>query len=450
MRSNGRRSVRDRRLATALACFAVLVVGFVPTLTPAAALEDVSFSKLRYDDVRAPVDDGTSTFAFGGEVRQRYEHTEDPDFGAESAASGGVWLQRYSLFGDLRTGPVRAFLQVQSALARGRPGGPSPVDEDRLAWQNAFVDLDASFVTLRAGRQELSLGSGRLLDVREGPNVRRTFDAVRAYAEIADWRVDALAARPVQVDPGSFDNDPDRDQDLWGVYATGPIWRGNLDAYYLGYRNRQAAYVQGTATEVRHSVGARWWGQHEAWDWNWEALVQTGRFDDGDILAWTLATETGHTWQGASWQPRLALSVNVASGDRDPRDGDLQTFNPLFPRGNYFSEAAVLGPRNFFNVHSVVTIRPSARWSLTADANLFWRLETGDGVYAPNGSVIRNGTETSARFVGSAVSFSSEWSLSARLAMTVIFSHFEPGPLLRDTGPSLDLDFVETTLQYRF
>ena len=26
-------------------------------------------------------------------------------------------------------------------------------------------------------------------------------------------------------------------------------------------------------------------------------------------------------------------------------DRDLGTFNPLFPRGNYFSELALLGPR---------------------------------------------------------------------------------------------------------
>src|SRR3546814_10790221 len=57
----------------------------------------------------------------------------------------------------------------------------------------------------------------------------------------------------------------------------------------------------------------------------------------------------------------------------------FRSFNPLFPRGNYFSEAAVLGPRNFFNVHPFMTVNPARDWSVTADLNLFWRLETEEG-----------------------------------------------------------------------
>lgn len=428
------------------------VVGVLLGVAPLAAWAATSFAKLRYDDVLLPADGGSEPerIRVGGEIRQRYERTDDPGFGAALSGADTVWLQRYSLFADLTAGAARGFLQVQSSFANGRAGGSSPVDEDRLSWQNAFLELGANGRRVRAGRQELDLGSGRLVDVREGPNVRRTFDAVRVLLDAGDWRVDALAARPLRPRPGAFDNEPDRDQDLWGIYATGPGRHGNLDLYYLGYRHRQAVYVQGVAEETRHSLGVRWWGRLLAWDWNWEALGQAGRFGAGDIRAWTVASETGHTWHAARWRPRLALSANIASGDRDPSSEDLQTFNPLFPRGNYFSEAAIVGPRNFFNAHVFLTVHPGERWSFTADWNLFWRLETRDGVYAPNGTVIRDGAGSSARFVGSAVSLSAETSLSPRLSLTAIYSHFEPGTFVRETGPSLDLDFVEATLQYRF
>ena len=68
------------------------------------------------------------------------------------------------------------------------------------------------------------------------------------------------------------------------------------------------------------------------------------------------------------------LSANVASGDRDPQRPRPRTFNPLFPRGNYFSEDATLGPLNFYNTHLFLTVHPSPAWSLTADYDLFWRL----------------------------------------------------------------------------
>jgi hypothetical protein len=34
------------------------------------------------------------------------------------------------------------------------------------------------------------------VDAREGPNVRRTFDAARVIFELPDWRIDGVAGRP--------------------------------------------------------------------------------------------------------------------------------------------------------------------------------------------------------------------------------------------------------------
>lgn len=397
--------------------------------------------------------------SLGGEIRQRYEYTHNPLFGADPQDEAGVWLQRYTLHGDLRLGPhVRVFGQLSSALETGRAGGPSPVDENDLTLQNAFVDLNVPLgpdadLTLRGGRQELQFGSGRLVDVREGPNVRRTFDAARAIFEVPGWQVELLAARPRLPRPGVFDDEANDNLALWGVYAAGgKDWMplGAIDLYYLGFEDDAGAFAQGSARERRHSIGARLYGAERGWDWNWEAIYQFGSFGDGDISAWTIASETGFTFEDRPWRPRIALSANIASGDGDPADPDLGTFNPLFPRGNYFSEAAVLGPRNFFNIHPFVTVRPTDAWSLTADMNFFWRLDTDDGVYAPAGQLIRGPSGSDERFVGSAVSLTSEYALAQNLAVTAIYTHFFAGDFIRATGPAEDIDFFELTLQFKF
>ncbi len=407
-----------------------------------------------------PLDQDEQIFlSLGGEVRQRYEYTHDPLFGAHPQGGAGVWLQRYTLHGDLDLGPhLRVFGQLSSALERGREGGPSPVDENELALQNAFVDLKLPLgrnaeLTLRGGRQELQFGSGRLVDAREGPNVRRTFDAVRATFELQGWRVDALAARPQLPGPGVFDDEANDDQALWGVYAVGGSkWLrfGAIDLYYLGFEDDVGAFAQGIKRERRHSIGARFHGEERGWDWNWEAIYQFGSFGEGDISAWTVASETGFTFEHRPWQPRIALSVNVASGDDDPADADLGTFNAVFPRGNYFSQAAVLGPRNFFNLHSFLTVRPTETWSLTADMNFFWRLDVNDGVYAPAGQLIRDPSGSDERYVGSAFSLTSDYTLAENLSFTAIYTHFFTGDFIRATGPSEDIDFFELTLQFKF
>ena len=403
--------------------------------------------------------DGAVSLSFGGELRQRYEFTDNPVFGQDRQDEAGVWLQRAVLHGDLRVGQhVRVFAQLFSALEAGREGGPSPVDENRLALQNGFVDFRFAPVerleaTVRAGRQELQYGSGRLVDVREGPNVRRTFDAARAILEARDWRVDGLAARPRAVEPGVFDDEANDDQALWGVYATGGrelLPAGRLDLYYLGFRDDAGVFEQGAAEETRHSIGARVWGESGAWDWNWEAVFQFGSFGDGEIRAWTLASATGRTWTDLPWRPRVGVSANIASGDRDPDDADLQTFNPLFPRGNYFSEAAVLGPRNFVNIQPSLTVSPAERWSVTADVNAFWRLETEDGVYAPSGQLVRASGGSGERFVGTSASLAVTYSVSDHLSLGAIYTHFAAGDFIEATGPSDDIDFIELTATFRF
>jgi hypothetical protein len=397
--------------------------------------------------------------SLGGEVRERYEYTDNPVFGQDPQDEHGVFLQRYILHGDLHlSSRARVFAQLLSALENGRAGGPSPVDENKLALQQAFADIKlhpaADFaLTLRGGRQEVKLGSGRLVDVREGPNVRRTFDGARTFFETQNWRIDGLALRPVESESGIFDDETSDDQALWGLYAVGvPKWlpAGSIDVYYLGYKNNHGQFSQGTASETRHSIGLRYAGVHGAWDFNWETLYQFGSFGSGDIEAWTLATDTGYTWHKLAWQPRIAINTNIASGDRDPSDPDLQTFNPLFPRGNYFSEAAVLGPFNFYNLHPFLTVTPHPNWTATADLNFFWRLETSDGVYSPSGDLIRLPGGSDQHFVTTALSLNLYWQISRHFLSTAIYSHLEPQAFLRETGSSDDIDFFELTLSFLF
>ena len=395
----------------------------------------------------------------GGEVRQRYEYTRNPGFGAEAQDAHGVWLQRYALHADLQWGSsLRTFIELHSALESGRASGPSPVDENKLEFQNAFLEGRHSFsrdwdLHVRAGRQEIQLGSARLISVRDGPIVRRTFDGLRVSAKTGAWTIDALALRPRRDRRGVFDDSTRDSQLLWGVYVTrepSETRELGLDAYYLVREDDEAAYAQGTGAERRQTLGVRLSGTKAGWQWNIEPMLQFGKFDGRRLRAWTIASETGYTWSDLAWQPSVKLSANIASGDRDRNDPDLESFHPLFPRGNYFSEAAILGPQNFYNMHVFLTLDPSDTWTLTVDYNAFWRLSTDDGVYAPNGSLLRPADGSEARWVATALSLSSEWTVNRHLSFTAIFTHFSPRTFLERTSPSDAVEFLELTARFRF
>ncbi len=451
----------------------------VAWLLPAVGFaEGLRFEKLRYEESythldepgsasspvdvlkRVPLPLPDSHLALGGEIRLRYDYAEDPVWGDAPQDEWGAFLQRYLLHADLTFGPhVRSFVQLRSAFEDGRDGPPSPVEEGELAVQQAFVELrgpllGANEVFLRGGRQELSLGSERLVARREGPNIRRRFDGIHLGARGEGWEASALGMFLTENEDGAFNDDTDEDVALWGVYGTAhELFAGgpSLDLYYLGFSDEEASFVQGTGgDETRHSIGARLFGRTKRFDWNWEAIVQWGELEDDEIFAWTVATDTGFRLEEAPLRPRFGLNANVASGDDDPDDGRLGTFNPLFPRGNYFSHLALLGPRNFVNVHPSLAIEVTEALRLAVDLNLYWRMETDDGIYAPNGEILRSGRTTSSRFVGTAYSGSIDWNVTELLFLGLVFTHVDPGAAVERTGSSEDIDFVELTVQLRF
>ncbi len=439
----------------------------------AADLAFGQFQPLRYDDDfasqrRSCADDGRIAcwkhqplgagmhLSLGGDLRWRYEYVGNPEYGAAPQDRWGAWLQRYSAFADLQMGEYwRGFAQLSASRANGRAAGPSPVDANRLDPTNLFVEWRSAVdsrpgVGVRVGIQELQLGSGRMLDAREGPNVRRSFDAVRAYVVRDDWRVDAFTTAPRQNRPGSFDDTRSRTQALRGIYATRSHRDGGLDVHLVHYEDRTARYVQGIAHERRWTLGTRVFGMHQAWDWNWEAAVQGGRFGDSGIRAWTLATDTGYTFADMAWQPRVTLLTAVASGDRDLDDDRLGTVNAMYPRGNYFGDEATLGPRNFFNLHPALVLQPTPRTQVTASLDLFWRYSTADGIYAPNGSLIRAPGDSSARYVATIASLAAEWSFSPGWSANLGLAYAHPGAFLREAGAHDALSHTSLTLQYRF
>jgi hypothetical protein len=183
-----------------------------------------------------------------------------------------------------------------------RAGGPRPIDEKKVDFQAAFFKARTAgknWIALRAGRQELNYGSGRLISVREGPNVRQSYDGFKVMSRIGSWNVDALAARPDLDKPGFFNNSPNHRTAFRGVYASRPSsGRFSIDVYYAGVDRNAATYNRETTQELRHSVAARSWRpvqtREPGWDLDYEGIWQFGAFGSSNIGAWTFASDTGY------------------------------------------------------------------------------------------------------------------------------------------------------------
>ena len=252
---------------------------------------------------------------------------------------------------------------------------------------------------------------------------------------------------------GVFDDDPDPNQNFWGLYAITPVsWLpgGNVDLYYLGLDRQNARFDQGTADELRHSVGTRIWGRQSGWDYNLEFVYQFGSFGGGDIQAWTAASETGFTFENAPLEPRLGFKANITSGDNNPNNPDLRTFNPLFPRGAYFGEPALIGPANHIDVHPQLDLAIRRNLILTLAWDCFWRENTHDGIYGPAVNLIQTGQTSHARYVGHQAEAMLEWRLDRHFTFTADYAHFFAGDFLKQATPGKDVDYFSVWATFRF
>jgi hypothetical protein len=435
----------------------------LPPITPVRYTEDYSAAPPSLKHI--PLGDGGDTYlSLGLEMRLRYEFYKDNLWGQGPQDSDGYLWERTIPYADLHIGPnFRAFGQLVSAFEWGDATGIKPPDEDRLDVLQAFVDVrvpigEDGALLVRPGRQILRYGSERLLGMRYGANVPRAFDAALARFETGSWRIDAFYGHPVATDRGEWDDQSDDTQALWFLYATHALpWigkRAGIDAYYVGYSDDRARFAQGPGEELRHTLGVRFFGEKSNFDWDVEAFYQFGRYDmstgNGRISAWAVGSNVGYTFDGTPLRPRMGMKANVISGDDNPRDADLQTFNSLFPKRRYFGEMGLLGPYNLIDVHPSLAFQIMNETSLELASVFYWRYSTNDGIYSTGGNVIRPGFNSDARFIGTQLEALLTHRFSREFEVTATYEVFLPGRFIHDSGPDEVVHFVGIELLYRF
>lgn len=439
----------------------------------AAHAQEVAQTNLRYDEdwsvLRGaeqpgwrqakyiPLDaQGDVYLTLGGEARARYEGFDNNLWGDPPAPDDGYLWLRVMPHADLHAGPVRAFVQGIAGYARGVGAGKGPADETGIDLLQGFADIrlglgDDTSLTLRGGRELMGLGSERLVGIRYGPNIPQAFDGVRVIGEHDLLRVDAFHLRPVAIGGGDFDDRTSRTRKLDGIYATlTPADGVGIDAYWLGYENEEARFAGRTGHENRDTFGLRIFGQRGNLGWNWEAMLQRGQFDGMPIRAWSIATETAWRFPQVMFKPRLRLRANITSGDRDPADARLGTFNALFPKGKYFGELSPIGPRNIVNVHPSIDLDLGSGIGVQLAAAAFWRQSRGDGIYDIPGGLIRAAGDSQARHIGNQIEISAGWQANETLSFSASLSAFRPGGFIREAGPARAIRMIGVEAMLKF
>lgn len=440
----------------------------------AFAQKEPEFKKVRYDDNfnylandtvnRSWYDQmkyiplgGKNYMSTGGEVRYRYLYTKNDQWGDVPQDNDGYTLTRILLHADTHLGWFRFFVQLQASEANSLTD-PSPVDENPLDLHQAFFDIDfinneRHKLVARLGRQEMTYGSQRLVGLRERPNNRMAFDGAKVIYATKGFSNDAFYTHPVQGREGIFDDYFfNENAKFWGDYAVFhnvPFFK-NIDVYYLGLWKRNWEFNDATGRELRHSFGTRIWGSGGNWDYDFEGIYQLGDMAGKDISAWTLSSSVSYEFAATALKPKIGLKTEIISGDKKEGDNKLNTFNPLYPRGAYFGLIGLIGPANMYDFHPSLGLELSRTLYLNVDSDFFWRMDSADGIYAPNVTLIYPSGGISDTYIGTQLASDITYTPNNFLSFTLEGTWFSAGDFIKESGAGKDVLFAAITAQFRF
>jgi hypothetical protein len=424
----------------------------LPSIKPLRAEENYSVL-LKNDTLRnaiflnklkaIPLNKSKSIYlSLGGEFRPRWEHTDNKNWSSEDAADENFYSQRIMFHTDLHLGKyVRFFGQLTHGFVS--LSEPVYVQSDKLDLHQSFAEftipIKNNTIKMRAGRQELLLGSGRLMAFRDGPNSRRSFDMVRIMLEGKEFNSYLFFGREVKVPEGVFDNNSADAPFTWGMDLTADTKKflGETTVYYIGFDAKSVRYNDGINPETRHTVGMRRFGNlGKRFQYNTELNYQFGKFGDKTISAFSIEGDWHYNFVNTKFKPDLGIKLDYVSGDKKQGDDKLGTFNPYFHNPAYFGLITQVAAMNLFDIHPSIKLQLTEKLSAIAEADFYWRAQSNDGLYAGSKTLLRASNNGQSRWIGWQSGLKLEYEINRYLKLSNETYYFVAGNFVKETGDS--------------
>ncbi len=404
---------------------------------------------------QAASDAAPNWLTIGAQYRFRFENRTGDGFRTDS--SDGYGLGRLLIDVGVKPSSTLEFhFQGQDARAPGK-NAAGAIFRDPFDIRQAWVQIgspEKSWIRAKVGRQELLYGAQRLVGPLDWLNTARQFDAVKLNVGKKDLNVDVFASSVVVIDPSGLNRRRDG-SNLHGAYANlnRLVGGGTLDAYSLW---KTAPLVIGSGGRTGDldllTTGFRYTRKLDGGlDVETEMAAQTGSFARDDVSAWGGYWILGYTAAEVQWSPRFSAEYQYGSGDGDPNDSTMGTFDQLFPTGHlYQGTADRIGWRNVSDVRAGVQLKPTAKLNLSLDYFSFWLASRRDHLYAVSGSIAVRSPVGGAvdSHVGQEVDATMIWKPAAHTTFGAGFGYFFIGSFLRETTPGHRHTFGYLLLNY--
>lgn len=402
-------------------------------------------------------------FSTGGHASYRYMQ----ELGSRLSGKDNEYgLFRTRVFGDLwYQDRIRAYVEFISAQTFDQELPPLAIDRNYADFLNAFIDVKIADINdkpayVRVGRQEVLLGSQRLVSPLEWATTRRNFDGVRAFRQGDKFDVDLFYLSPVKVTKDKLDSH-DNNQNFAGGWFTYRPEKGTfIDFYYTFLDNTNnatpavgaAAFPLAIAPFNVHTFGSRYAGDKNNFLWDVEAMLQFGDHGPSDTLAGSVTVGGGYNFKCAPMNPTFWVYYDYASGDRSPNANDYNTFNQLFPFGHYFlGFIDLVGRQNIqdWNVH--LYLYPTKWITFNAQYHHLRLDSANDALYNAGGVPLRiDPTGAAGKNVGNELDLLVNFHLGPHSDILIGWSKLWAGSFIENTGSGRDPELLYLMYNFRW
>jgi hypothetical protein len=380
------------------------------------------------------------TFTISGDVRERWEATHGANFTLTPADSYVASRTRLGL-AFKPTSWLRFFAQAQDSRVLFYQKSPTSAVSDPFDLRQGYVEvgvLEGNGVNVRVGREELQLGSGRLIGSGDWSNVTKPFDVAIGTITYGSFSTQLVEGTQVLIDPGRLDRGRPGEH-FYADYSTFRklIPGASVEPYLMA---KTALNVKGKDGVLGDAdtiyIGGRIIGKAPGgFGYNFEGLREAGSYADDTVSAWGYVGGGGWTDARLPWKLHFSSDYQVGSGDSGLKDGRHESFDTLYGlQQPTTSLTGLFNWRNLENLRAGADFSPMKKLKISASFRDYWLTKVSDGMYNSAGAEIVLNKKAASNHIGEGVDILTDWALNGKTNIGIGVGTVAPGAYLKESN----------------
>jgi hypothetical protein len=376
------------------------------------------------------------SITLSGQIRERWESTKGPSFVPTTAESYVLSRIRFGV-AFKPTSWLRFFGETQDSRAIFYKVNPSNAVSDPFDWRQGYVEagaLEGNGVSARVGRQDIHIGSERLLTTGDFSNVTKPFDIALGTITYGSFSTQLIAGSVVLADPTREDRNKPGEH-VYADYSTFKklIPGASVEPYVMAktaLNVKSKDGIVGSADTIY--LGGRVLGKVPGgFDYSMEGVREAGSYSNDSVDAWGYIAGGGWTNARLPWKLHFSSEYTFASGDSGAKDGRHESFDILY--GTQQAATSLTGLfcwRNIEDVRAGADFSPVKKLLLKVAYRDYWLATVEDGLYSGTNIQIVLDRKATSNHVGQGVDTQALVALNGKTSIGFGLGTLNPGAYL--------------------